>query len=309
MTPEQWQRSVDVLEKELGMTGQPRAVVLHEKHGREHIHVVWQSTNIDTMTLFSDSNNYAAHERASMALELEFGHELVPGKHAKRDMDQPAPKAEVTHAEWQQAERTGIDPRDLKEMITQLHQQSDSAQAFKATLEDHGFVLAKGDRRDYVLVDEQGEVHSLARQIKGVTAKDLRQFMTGIDPQAIPSVERAKALQRDHAATPQQEHAPAAEPPAQEPTPEPINPPSGPPPEELAKLEADLKARHEQETRQLHDRQEAERNQTTAAHDRAAAEELHTFDARQKAVLETYDREHTPNAAASPRSSPPSGLG
>src|SRR5258708_4642495 len=85
MTLEQWQRSVDALEKELGLTGQPRVVVMHEKHGRQHIHVVWQRTNIDTMTMVADSFNYVAHERASKALEEEFGHEHVPGKHAKRD--------------------------------------------------------------------------------------------------------------------------------------------------------------------------------------------------------------------------------
>ena len=65
MTPEQWDRCVAVLEKELGLEGQPRVVVLHEKKGREHIHVVWARTDIDTMTLRSDSNNYLAHERAS----------------------------------------------------------------------------------------------------------------------------------------------------------------------------------------------------------------------------------------------------
>jgi len=51
MTPEQWQRCVEVLEKELGFEGQPRAVVMHEKNGRQHIHVVWARTDIDTMTL------------------------------------------------------------------------------------------------------------------------------------------------------------------------------------------------------------------------------------------------------------------
>src|SRR5439155_6680181 len=122
-----WFRAVDTLETELGLSGQPRAVVLHEKNGREHVHVVWQRTDIDTMTLVSDSNNYYAHERASMALEKEFGHEHVPGKHAKRDREkQPEmPKAEATHAEWQQAERTGIDPGDLKEAITAFYRHSD----------------------------------------------------------------------------------------------------------------------------------------------------------------------------------------
>src|SRR4051812_1614801 len=51
MTPEQWTRAVDVLEEELGLKGHPRAVVMHEKEGRQHIHVVWQRTDLETMTL------------------------------------------------------------------------------------------------------------------------------------------------------------------------------------------------------------------------------------------------------------------
>src|SRR5665213_179743 len=126
MTPEQWKIAVDVLEKELGFEGQPRAVVVHEKHGRQHIHVVWQRTDIDTMKLVPDSFNYVAHERASLALEKEFGHEIVPGKHAKRDRDQQPefPKEKINHAEWQQAERARADPRAFKEMITALYKAS-----------------------------------------------------------------------------------------------------------------------------------------------------------------------------------------
>ena len=136
MTPEQWQRSVDVLEEKLGFQGQPRAIVLHEKEGRQHIHVVWQRTDVETMTLCSDSQNYQKHEEASLALEQEFGHEHVPGKHAKRDRKkQPEmPKAEITHAEWQQIDRTGLDPRERKDAITRLYEQSDNGNALKAAL-------------------------------------------------------------------------------------------------------------------------------------------------------------------------------
>ena len=37
------------------------------------------------MRMIEDGQNYAADERASHRLELEFGHEHVPGKHSKRD--------------------------------------------------------------------------------------------------------------------------------------------------------------------------------------------------------------------------------
>lgn len=202
MTAEQWAKSVDVLENELGLQGQPRAVVLHEKHGRQHIHVVWARTDIDTMTMRTDSNNYAAHERASLALEKEFGHEHVPGKHEKRDRDrqQEPPRATVGHDEWQQAERTGIDPRVRKAQITNLYEQSDTGQAFKASLEDAGYILAQGDRRDFVLVDEHGEIHSLGRQIKGVKAKDLRAFMASVPAVQLPTAAEAIAAQAERAA-------------------------------------------------------------------------------------------------------------
>lgn len=265
MTPEQWQRCADVLGKELGLEGQPRVVVLHEKNGREHIHVVWQRTDVETMTLKSDGHNYHSHERASMALEREFGHEHVPGKHAKRDREkQPElPKATINHAEWQQGERTGIDPRALKEAITAFYEQADQGRTFKTALEEKGYVLATGDRRDYVIVDEQGQIYSLARQIKGVTARDLRAFMADVDRESIPTVEQAKAMQREKT---RQEEPPG--------------------------LEAALKARHEEEGKRLRTNQEAEYKRTGEILKEEIAEKMKDFDALQRAARERDEREH-----------------
>ena len=298
MTPEQWQRSVEVLEKQLGLEGQPRAVVLHEKHGREHIHVVWQRTDIDTMTLRSDSWNYLAHERASMALEKEFGHEHVPGKHAKRDREQQPefPRQEFNHAEWQQGERTGIDPREFKAAITALYAQSDNGQAFKAALEEKGYVLARGDRRDYVIVDEHHQVYSLARQIKGVNAKELREFMADIDRNMIPTIDQAKALQDERPREP--EKSPRESPEAPQP---PASQPESPAPdssakqdlakEEIAALETALKERHAEEGRQMRLRQEAEYEQTARVLAEEAQEKLGHFDALQQAAREQFFRD------------------
>jgi hypothetical protein len=287
MTPEQWQRAVDVLEKELGFDGQPRVVVVHEKHDRQHIHVVWQRTDIDTMTLVSDSFNYVAHERASMALENEFGHEHVPGKHAKRNREkQPDfPNAEISHAEWQQAERAGANPHAFKDAITALYTHSDNGQAFQTALEQHGLVLAKGDRRDFVLVDTDGQIYSLARQIKGVAARDLRAFMTDVDRESMPSVEQAKALQeqRGRALETAPENLEAPQPP----TPEPV----GRTMEETAALERALRDRHADEARQMRLRQEAEYQQTARVLEEEAREKLGHFDALQQAARERYFRE------------------
>ncbi|MCA8927020.1 MAG: relaxase/mobilization nuclease domain-containing protein [Alphaproteobacteria bacterium] len=196
MTQEQWFRAADVLEKELGLDGQPRVIVLHKKEGREHIHVVWARTDLETLTLRSDSRTYAAHERASARLEEEFGHEHVPGKWHKRDMDKELPMAELNHVEWQQKTRSGLDPRLRKEEITGLYERADNGHALKAALEDAGYVLANGDRRALVVVDIAGEVHSLNRQIATAKAKDIHEKIADLDPASLPDVAEARELQQ-----------------------------------------------------------------------------------------------------------------
>jgi hypothetical protein len=274
MTEEQWLRSVDVLEKELGLDGQPRAVVLHEKHGRQHIHVVWQRTDIEQMKLVSDSYNYLAHEKASYQLEEEFGHEHVPGKHAKRDRDkQPEfPKADINHAEWQQMERTGIDPRARKEQITELYERSDTGQAFKAALEEQGYILARGKNRNYVLVDEQAEIYSLTRHITSENAGPIKKFMAHYPPASLPDYTEAQATQLQRATDraleaaanakeSQTQEAKASEPqqPEQQPKPEPK-----PDTAEDRRFREALEARQAKDTQKLLDdqKQEAEAERT-----------------------------------------------
>ena len=312
MSLEQWQQCVEVLETELGFDGQPRAVVMHQKHGRQHLHVVWARTDIDTMTLRSDSMNYLAHERASQAMELEFGHEPVPGKHAKRDREkQPEfPNAAVNHAEWQQAERTGIDPADRKDQITALKQASDSPQAFMRALEEQGYILARGDRRDFVLVDEAGEVYSLRRQIHGMKAADLRAYMTGLDPESLPTVEQAAQLQqmiqdaRKKEAEKQAAEKQAAEKQAEPAPPEPAHPEPAQPaeqapketkglsPEEIQAIQKAVADRQAREAADMRQRQETEYNHTRDIFDREMAEKLAHRDALQDAECARFAREY-----------------
>jgi hypothetical protein len=288
MTADQWKIAVDRLEKELGLDGQPRAVVMHEKHGRQHIHVVWQRTDIDTMTMVPDSYNYVAHERASLALENEFGHEHVPGKHAKRDREkQPEfPREKINHAEWQQAERAGIDPHAFKDAITSLYTHSDNGQAFQAALDERGLIVAKG-RRDYVIVAEDGQVYSLARQISGVGEKDLRGFMSDVDRASLPTVEQAKAQQEERGRTLEKKAPVESLEAPQPPTPQ----PAGPTNEETAALERAIRERHAEEGNQLRLRQEAEYKQTAHVLEEESREKLGHFDALQQAARERFFRE------------------
>jgi hypothetical protein len=198
LTPEQRTEAVDALEAKLGLTGHARIVVVHEKKDREHIHVVWSRINLETNRSVSDSHNYRKHEEVARDLERRFGHDRVQGAHHEREGVE-RPDRTPSRAELRQEERTGISGKKVKEHVTRLFRASDTAESFKAALEDGGYVLAQGDRRDFIIVDRAGGIHSLARRIDGVNAAELREFMKPIRREDLPTSEQAKEIAAERA--------------------------------------------------------------------------------------------------------------
>ena len=138
---------------------------------------------------------------------------MVPGKHAKRDREkQPEfPKAEINHAEWQQAERTGLDASARKEQIRALHAAAANGQEFKKALEDAGYILAQGDR-GYLVVDQAGTHSALSRNLQGVKKPQVDAFMADVPLGQLPTIEEAKALQEAKAISAQRSASPDAAP-------------------------------------------------------------------------------------------------
>lgn len=191
LTPEQRAEAIEALEAKLGLTGHARVVVLHEKLGREHLHVVWSRIDVHEMKSVSDSHNYRKHEEVARDLERRFGHERVQGAHHEREgVERPA--RTPSRSELRQEERTGITGKEVREEVTSLYRASDGADAFLAALKERGYQVAQGDRRDFVIVDRAGGVHSLARRIDGVRAAQLREFMAGVERNALPTIEEAR---------------------------------------------------------------------------------------------------------------------
>jgi hypothetical protein len=199
LTEEQRTHAIDRLEEKLGLTGQPRVVVVHEKEGREHCHIVWSRIDLDRMRAISDSYNYRKHEEVARDLEREFGHERVQGAHAERD-GKERPDRTPSHEEMLQSDRGAVSPDEAKALVTELWRRTDSGQAFRAALEERDWILARGDRRDFVVVDPHGGTHSLARRVEGAKAKDIRLRLTDVDPEGLPSVAEARAIQRQREA-------------------------------------------------------------------------------------------------------------
>ena len=160
--------AVERAETTLGLTGQPRAIVIHEKNARRHAHVVW--SRIDGQEMRAINMPFFKTRLAALSKELflENGWELPEG-HRTNGWKNPL---NFTLAEWQQAKRHDLDPREIKQVFRNAWERSDGLAGFGQALEEHGYYLAKGDRRSIVATDLHGEVYSVSRWT-GLKSKDV----------------------------------------------------------------------------------------------------------------------------------------
>jgi hypothetical protein len=198
LTDEQWAQAVDTLERHLGLEGQPRFVVEHEKEGKDgmnrvHRHVIWQRVDPDTMTARGDSLTYAKHEKAAREIETACGLEPVASVLVK-DRPGPRPERRVKEYEGYRAGLTGLNWKQVRDEVTKRWNQTKDGASFKAALRADGYILCRGDKRDFVIIDPAGDDHSLPRRIRGVKAADVRERMKNIDRDFLPSVEEGRKL-------------------------------------------------------------------------------------------------------------------
>ena len=176
-------------EDKLGLSGQPRAVVFHVKHGREHCHVVW--SRIDTEKMKAVQLSHDRQKLRAVAQEYARDHNLTlpPGMQNNRGKDRFPDHAKVENlAEKQQEERTGTSKKQRMEQITKAWRENTDGHSFVKALEADGYFLARGDKRSYVVVDLYGEVHSLSRQITGVKAKEIKARLADHPPDKLADV-------------------------------------------------------------------------------------------------------------------------
>ncbi|MEM8754179.1 MAG: relaxase/mobilization nuclease domain-containing protein, partial [Pseudomonadota bacterium] len=171
-------------EAKLGLAGQPRAIVFHEKNGRRHAHCVWSRIDAATMRAIKLSHYKRKLGDVSRALYRRHDWDMPEGFRdpAKRSPDN------YSREEAGQAKREERDPKALKATFRRCWEASDSREAFAAALKAEGFLLARGDRRGFVAVDADGKIWSLSRWC-GVKPRELRARLG--DEERLPSVEDA----------------------------------------------------------------------------------------------------------------------
>lgn len=188
LSVDEFRSAIEAVEARLGLEGQPRAIVFHEKEGRRHAHCVWSRIDADTLTARPLPFFKSRLQSVSRDLYLTHGWTMPDGLERAGARN----PTNFTLAEWQQSKRSGLDPRLLKASVQSCWARADGIKALSNALEERGLFLAKGDRRDFVVLTHEGEVHALPRLL-GLKTKEVRARLAGGED-ALKSVAETKAL-------------------------------------------------------------------------------------------------------------------
>ena len=182
---EYFDHAIEEIENQLNLKEQPRIIIFHEKEGRRHAHCVW--SRIDHQEMKAINLPHYKNRLNEISKDLFLKHDWqLPKGYINRQYSNPL---NFTLQEWQQAKRANEDTRVLKSLMKQAWEKSDNKASFIHALNEHGFKLARGDRRSFVAVDYKGEIYSLSRWT-GAKTKALKQKLG--KPNELPSVEETK---------------------------------------------------------------------------------------------------------------------
>ena len=180
-----FEKAISDIENRLGLAGQPRIIVFHEKEGQRHAHCVWSRIDANKMTAINLPHYKYKLRDISRELYLEHNWQMPIGFMNSEERN----PLNFDQAEWQQAKRAQQDPRTIKEAFQDCWAISDSRKAFAKSLEERGYYLAKGDKRGFVAVDWRGEVYPISRWI-GIKTKEVKGKLGDVNE--LPSVDETK---------------------------------------------------------------------------------------------------------------------
>ena len=195
LSREQYLAYIDLVEEQLGLSGQPRAVVFHVKEGREHCHVVWSRIDVQAGKARHLAFDHDKLMMATRQFAAEHGIKLPKGYYN----DEPG--NQLSLYEKVQQDQTGLSLEERKAVVTDLWRRCDSAAAFVSALAENGYILATG-KRPFLLVDLYGHVNALPKLIDDREVRTERssgnfsaRLMTR---RACRRVEEAQALAAQH---------------------------------------------------------------------------------------------------------------
>jgi hypothetical protein len=201
ITRERWFETADRLGKVNALEKQPRGIMFHvdKETGDEHMHVVWSRIDIWNVKAVPLPKFATKMIEETRRIELDFGITQVRSRRDYNELQAP------TRTEQEQARRLGLTAKQHdsnRADIRVLYHCTNNGQEFAAALPENGLMLARGDRRPLVVVDERGCPYALGKRILGVKQAEVLEKLGDLDAARLPSIrEAAAALQKARTAT------------------------------------------------------------------------------------------------------------
>lgn len=201
----------DRLCEELGADKASRTLIIHQKDGKRHGHLIlpeWQHDHV-----LSSRFSYMRLEKVARLEEIRLGHPLTAGRHdaaiatalykegkhresqlveALIPEDAALPRAAYTSQARRITERQAVDLPALKKEITALWQQSgEKLPAFRCLLQEQGLVMREGDRSTtrpgaHIIETADGTLIGSFTRLTKIRMKD---FRTLLMQEALPAEE------------------------------------------------------------------------------------------------------------------------
>lgn len=183
--------AINKTEEKLGLVGQPRAIVFHEKRGgdgvlRCHAHAVWCRIDTENMKAVQLSHSKLKLRDISRDLHIQHDLKMPRGLINSKNRD----PRNFSLAEWQQCKRAKKNVHKVKDTFKDCWAVSDSPASFAQALAEHGYILAKGNR-GHVVVDYKGEKYPVSRYTD-LKAKQVRAKLG--EAGSLPSVDKAQTI-------------------------------------------------------------------------------------------------------------------
>ncbi len=203
--PEQKPERAEMIEagraalKVLGMEEHQAVFVAHNDTAHKHVHVIVNRVHPQTLKA---ANNYRDQEKLSAwALEQERSQNRIYCK--AREHRANARARETAHAQEgpQEARQRPQQARYVDNTLAECWTHSDSGKGFQSALEAKGWTLAKGDRKEAVLmaVTPSGRAFAVLRELnKGLApgrklkGEGLDRKLADLKRESLPTVEQAQ---------------------------------------------------------------------------------------------------------------------
>lgn len=164
----------------LGLSGHEAVLIGHRDREHPHIHVIVNLVHPETGKTANVYRDRLTLSKWAEAYEREHQNILCP-----RRVENNAERARGSFVKQRDA------------VIQSAWEQSDNGRSFIRALAEQGYVLARGDRRDFVVIDPHGRTINPARQIAGVKVKDIRARLADLDAAALPGAQEARKRQEE----------------------------------------------------------------------------------------------------------------